>query len=314
MDVTVVATSIAVMGVIIAIGAFFAHKVPITAEVKQALILIVLNIAVPSIILNGVFNTEVSDQLLSQAITIFVISIIFHLAALLLAWCLTKVFRFESLFAKKMTVLAALGNTGFIGIPLCATIFGPIGGLMAAIFDAGLDLILFSLVIYMLQSGKGLNVRQVLKSLINMPLIAVIVGLTSAVVGFNPPDFIKQLTGLLAGLATPLAMLYLGMLLQNLFKETGFTIYKQIYFPLSIRLLIIPVITMTINSFTPLDDFIKNVVIILSAMPTFTLAAIIFARYLNDEKTAVITIAFSTLLSLLTIPFISFLSTFWLGG
>ncbi|WP_416147244.1 AEC family transporter [Salipaludibacillus sp. HK11] len=309
MDVTLVATSVAVMGIIIALGFFFAYKVSITAEVKRTLILIILNIAVPSIILNGIFNTDVTDELLNQVIIIFLISIIFHLIALILAWTFAKVFRFESVFAKKMAILAAFGNTGFIGIPLCAAIFGPVGGLMAAIFDAGLDLILFSVVIYMLQSGNGLPLRQVLKSFINIPLVAVIVGLTSAFIGFNPPEFVNQLTGYLAGLAAPLAMLYIGMLLQDLFKKSGFSVYKHIWFPLSIRLFAIPLLTMVIISFTPLDDFVKNIVIILSAMPTFTLSAILFARYLKDEETAVMTIAFSTILSLSTIPLISYLST-----
>lgn len=313
MDVTIVITSIAVMGIMIALGVFFAYKVPITTEVKQTLILIVLNIAVPSVILNGVFNTEVTDELLNQAMIIFGISIVFHLGALLFAWIFTKIFRFKSLFAKKMTILAALGNTGFIGIPLCATIFGPVGGLLAAIFDAGLDIILFSVVIYMLQSGIGLNIRQQLKSILNIPLLAVIVGLTSAFIGFQPPEVIKQLTALLSGLAAPLAMLYLGILLQGLFKKTGFTVYPQIWFPLGIRLVIIPIFTLMLISLTNLDDLLINIVIILSAMPTFTLAAILFARYTEDEETAVMTIAFSTILSLLTIPLISYLSVYWLA-
>lgn len=311
MDVTVVATSIAVMGFIIAIGAFFAFKVPVTPEVKQVLILIVLNIAVPSVILNGVFSTEVTDELLNQVIIIFAISIFFNLGALLFAWILTKIFRFESLLAKKMTVLAALGNTGFIGIPLCATIFGPVGGLLAAIFDAALDLVLFSIVIYMLQSGSGLNIRKQLKSILNMPLLAVVVGLSSAFLGFNPPEIIIQLTSLLSGLAAPLAMFYLGILLYGLFKRTGFKVYRQIWFPLGLRLIIIPLLTIILISFTNLDDLLKNIVVILSAMPTFTLAAIVFVRYIDDEETAVMTIAFSTLLSLVTIPLIAFLFTYW---
>lgn len=310
MDVTIVAISIAVMGIIIALGILFASKVPITIEVKKALILIILNIAVPSIILNGVFNTEVTDQLLNQAMLIFVISIVFHLAALLFALIVARIFRFESFFAKKMAILAALGNTGFIGIPLCAAIFGPVGGLLAAIFDAGLDLVLFTVGVYILQSGKSLSFRQMIKSFINVPLIAVIIGLSSAMIGFTPPEFLKQLTGHLAGLAAPLAMLYIGMLLQGLFKKTGFTVYKQIWFPLGIRLFMIPLLTMVALSFTTFDAIIQNIVIILSAMPTFTLSAILFARYTDDEETAVMTIAFSTILSLLTIPLISLISTF----
>ncbi|MBU9713055.1 AEC family transporter [Evansella tamaricis] len=309
MDVTVVATSIVVMGLITIIGAFLAHKVTITKDAKQVIILIVLNIAVPSIILNGVFNTEVTDQLLHQVILIFIISVLYHIIAIFVALAMAKLFKFESLFAKKMALLTALGNTGFIGIPLCATIFGPVGGLLAAIFDAALDVILFSIGVYMLQSGKGLEVRQLLKAFINIPFIAVIIGLTVAISGAEPPAFLKQLTGLLSGLAAPLAMLYIGMLLQDLFKRNGVSIYRQIWFPLIGRLLIFPLLMMTVLSFIQLDSILKNIVIILTAMPTFTLSAILFSRYTNDEETAVTTIAFSTLLSLMTIPLMAYLAT-----
>ncbi|PYZ95900.1 auxin efflux carrier [Alteribacter lacisalsi] len=314
MDITVVITSISVMGVMIAIGALFAAKVPVTADVKQAMILIVLNIAVPSIVLNGVFNTDVTDQLFQQAIAIFFISLVFHLAALVFAWGFARLIGFRSLFARKMTLLAALGNTGFIGIPLCATIFGPTGGLLAAIFDAGLDLILFSVGILMIQSGAGAGFKlRNLKAVINLPLIAVVAGLTSVVTGFEPPAFLQQLTALLSGLAAPLAMLYIGMMLQVHFKEVGFRVYRQIWFPILIRLLAIPALTILIVFALPLDSFLQSIIVILAAMPTITLSAILFPRYTGDEETAVVTIAFTTILSLATIPLVAWAAV-WLGG
>ncbi|SES38863.1 AEC family transporter [Salipaludibacillus aurantiacus] len=311
MDVTLVATSVAVMGFMIAIGFFFAMKVPITAEVKNAFILIVLNIAVPAIILDGIFTTDVTDELFTDALLIFAISVVFHLAALLISWTAVKLLGFDSLFAKKMAVLAALGNAGFIGIPLSAVIFGPVGGLLAAVFNAGLDLVIFTVVIYMLQSGSGLPVRKVAKSLANMPLMAVIAGFIVALTGFSPPEFLSQLTGHLAGLAAPLSMVYIGILLHHLFLKSGLALYRLIWLPVSLRLIIFPVLIMLVLSFTPLNDSLRHLVIILAAMPTFTLSAIIFGRYLPDgsEDTAVITIAASTLLSLATIPFIAFLSS-----
>ncbi|WP_078430279.1 AEC family transporter [Alkalihalobacterium alkalinitrilicum] len=304
MEIYVVVTSITVMGIIIALGALLAFKADITKEIKHVLILIILNIAVPSIILNGVFNTEVTSQLLHQVLIIFIVSILFHLGALLFAWILAKVCRFKSSFAKKMTILAALGNTGFIGIPLCATIFGPIGGLLAAIFDAGLDIVLFSVVIYMLQSEKRFQFRQ-LKALLNVPLLAIILGLTAVITGVEPPQFIKQLTSMLAGLAAPLAMLYIGMLLPPLFQKRESLGYRQMWFPLSVRLLVIPIVTLAIMYVLPLDHLLKNIVIILSAMPTIMLATVLFAQYSNDEELAVVTTVYSTLLSLLTIPIVA---------
>ncbi|SDO38380.1 AEC family transporter [Alkalicoccus daliensis] len=310
MDVAVVATAITVMGIMILFGYFLSAKIPVNKETKQVLVVVVLNIAVPSVILNGVFNTEVSGDLLRQVGIILLISICFHLAAIVFALLFARIAGFQSTFAKRMTILAALGNTGFIGIPLCMTIFGPTGGLLAAIFDAGLDFVIFTVGLYLLQSGSGFRLRQ-LKSLVNVPLAAVIVGITSAFLNFEPPAVLQQLVELLSGLAAPLAMLYIGILLQQLLKRNGFRVFPQIWFPITIRLLLIPALTLIVLSFLPLQELTRNVVILLSGMPTFMLAAILFSRYTDDEDTAVMTISFSTILSLLTIPLVAYAASFF---
>lgn len=310
METAVVATAITVMGIMILLGYALSAKIHITAQTKQVLVVVVLNIAVPSVILNGVFNTDVSDQLIQQIGIIFLLSIVFHLAAIAFALLFAKLAGFTSVFAKRMTILAALGNTGFIGIPLCVTIFGPTGGLLAAIFDAGLDLVIFTVGLFLLQSDRGFRLSQ-LKSLLNIPLAAVIVGITSALLNFEPPAVVRQLTELLSGLAAPLAMLYIGILLQQLLKRTGFQVFPQIWFPISVRLLMIPAFTLAVLSVLPMEELTRNVVILLSGMPTFMLAAILFSRYTDDEDTAVMTISFSTILSLITIPLIAYAANYF---
>jgi len=311
MDISVVVTSITVMGLLMLIGSLFAYKVHITEETKHVLIQIIINVGIPSIILNGVFKTESMDLLLNQVYIVFGLSIVFHTIALFVSWMFAQLFRFESIFAKKMAILSAFGNTGFIGIPICTTLFGPTGGLLAAIFDAGIDIVFFTIVVFMLQSGARFDIRQ-FKSLLNLPVLAIVVGLSIAFIGYEPPAFVKQLTGMLSGLVTPLAMLYTGMLLPPLFQQQKMFFYPQIGFPLAMRLLIIPIMTMLAMSVTPFDPLIKNLITILSAMPTLMMAAILFSRYTTgDEDKAVLTTVYSTLLSLLTLPFISLLVVWW---
>ncbi|MCT2536335.1 AEC family transporter [Aquibacillus koreensis] len=309
MDIGVVVTSIFVMAIIIGFGSLLATRTPITNELKIGLMFIIINLAVPSIILNGVFSTEITEAIFENVITIFFISIIYHLIGLIFGYIFARLFRFKSRLSTKLAILASMGNSGFIGIPLCATIFGPTGGFLAAIFDAGLDVIIFSLVVYLLQSEGRFQLKQ-LKALLNPPLIAITFGLTAASTGFTPPIFLKQLTEMLSAIAAPLAMLYIGMLIPPLFKARGIQLYKGLWMPLCLRLLIIPIVTITLVGFLSLDGLIKNVVIILSAMPTFMLATVLFSKYTNDEETAVVTTIYSTILSLLTIPLIAFISSY----
>lgn len=50
--------SIAMMTVMIAIGCLLARKVPFTAERRELLIAIIVNVAMPWIILNSIFHHE----------------------------------------------------------------------------------------------------------------------------------------------------------------------------------------------------------------------------------------------------------------
>ena len=307
MDLLTVLTSVSVMGVMIGLGIVTAYQVSVTRELKQGLMFIILNIAVPSIVLNGVFHTVISPRLLHQVFLVFVVSLLYNASSLLLAWTLAKKFFRESFYARKMAVVSAFGNTGFIGIPLCAAIFGPTGGLLAAVFDSALDLILFTFVVSILQAGEHFRFSH-LKALINVPLAAVVAGLFFAAAGYQAPLFIRQLTSMLSGMAAPLAMLYIGLLMAPLLQNKKSLLYKEIWFPLSFRLLLMPVLVLFVIRYTYLDEMLKNIVIIQASMPTFTLVTVLFARYAKDEDAAVKTVVWSTLFSLVTIPFIVFLS------
>ncbi|MEW9502661.1 AEC family transporter [Jeotgalibacillus marinus] len=308
MDIQIVLSTISVMGIMIAIGTFFAYRVDVTREVKYTLILIILNVAVPAVILNGVFSVEMTGQTLSLAAMVFGISLAYHLLALGMVGLFARIFRFKSTFAVKMMILGALGNTGFIGIPLAATIFGAEGGFLAAIFDAGLSVIVYTVVLYILQIEGKFQFRQ-LKAVINIPIMAILLGILVAVTGFEPPQMVIQLTSMLAGLAAPMAMLYVGMLLPPLFKKKRKVFFPEVWFPLSFRLLVIPLTVMVIFNVFSFDGWIANMIVLQTAMPTAMVIAVLFSRYTEEEDTAVVTIFSSTLLSLATIPLIAFLMT-----
>jgi len=306
MDIQIVVSTIIVMGIMIAIGALFAMSVTVTKEVKYVLILLILNIAVPAVILNGVFSVEMTGETLTLAGQIFGLSVAYHLVALLLVGLFAKLCRFKSTFALKMTILGALGNTGFIGIPLAATIFGAAGGFLAAIFDAGLSVTVYTIVIYLLQAEGRFRFKQ-LKAIINIPVIAIVVGISVAVTGFQPPQMVIQVTNMLAGIAAPMAMLYVGMLLPPLLKSQKKIIFPQLWFPLSFRLLILPLSMMAVLSLFAFEEWIGQLIVLQTAMPTAMMVAVLFSRYTSEEDTAVVTIFSSTLISLITIPFIAYL-------
>ncbi|TWI58083.1 AEC family transporter [Halalkalibacter nanhaiisediminis] len=297
--------SVSMMAIIILFGMLIGRRLEINFEAKRLLMMIIINIAVPAIIFNGIFNTKISDELLGNMLAIFIISIVLNMIGIGLGWLVARLFGFRSLKARKIAILAGIGNTGFIGIPLCAQIFGPTGGLLAAIFDAGLDVVVFTLVIMLLQQGEALSLRQ-FKAVFNIPVMAIMAGIIIAVIGYEPPMIAKELTATLANLAAPLAMIYVGLLIPNFYKQKKKTSLRFVSIPLVMKLLVFPFMMIALLQVLPLTSEVKQVAFIQVSMPTFMLATVLFARYADDEDTAVMTTVYSTLLSLLTIPFIAY--------
>lgn len=301
MEIEALFTSICTMGVIIGIGAILANRTPLTAETRQFMITIIVNVAMPFIILYGIFSTTIDQQLLSQIFVIFIVSVLFNCLGIGMGLFGATILRFPKQKAREMAIVSGLGNTGFIGLPLCAALFGPKGALLAAVFDAGLDFTIWTIGVMLLQSKQGFHWKN-LKTLINLPMIAIVVGLSMAAIGFQPPQVVKQLSGILANLASPLAMLYIGMLIPTLLKNRRNLSLPSLGLPITIKLFLFPLVVVGLLYVLSLDQDVTQVVLIQAAMPTIAMASILFAKYAADEEMGAMTTVCSTLLALLTIP------------
>ncbi|MED0679446.1 AEC family transporter [Aneurinibacillus thermoaerophilus] len=305
-EISAVLSSILIMAAMILIGALLANRIPFTTERRQLLIAIIINVAMPCIILNGVFQTKIDSFFLSLVLLTFLGSIIINCLGVFLGWMAAQAMRVPPDKAKEMALLSGLGNTGFIGIPLCAALFGPKGALLAAIFDAGLDFTIWTLGVIMLQREKKLNF-QALKALINIPMLAIFTGMLVAFFQFTPPSGVMKLTETLASLASPLAMIYIGMLIPSMLRKKSSVTLHHISMPLVMKLCIFPVITALLLYVLSLLKEVAQIIIVQSTMPSITLASILFARYSRDEEYGAAMTVFSTLASITTIPFMTML-------
>ncbi|MGO4889751.1 AEC family transporter [Anaerobacillus sp. MEB173] len=297
-----------IMGVICVIGYILAKTNEITDEAKNLLISIMLNVAIPCIILDSAFNTNVGNELISQLTIIFIFSIIISLLGLVLGFIFARMFNYSSSNARKIAFIAGLGNTGFIGIPLCAALFGPTGALFAAAFDTGLGIVLFTVAIAIIQKDYKFSLAS-LKQLINPPTISIVLALFVIIFEIQLPELFIQLNGMLASLATPLGMLYIGILIQVMLKKRGAMSISQLTLPLLLKLIFFPALTIVLVSLTNFSVLMKQVIIIQAAMPTMAIAPILLARYAQDEEIGVIAAVFSTICAILTVPFIVFLGS-----
>ncbi|MBS7838508.1 AEC family transporter [Wohlfahrtiimonas chitiniclastica] len=295
-------TSVSVMAAMMIVGVLLRRAYGLTLESQRLVVALIVNVGLPSIVLSSVFNFELDATMMKQILTIFVLSVIINAGGIILARFLAKKYlKTAEKQANELAIAATLGNTAFIGIPLCYVLLGAQGALLAAIFDAGLDFVIWTLCIYLLQHDKGFRLRN-LAAMINIPLLAIVIGLTLGALQFEAHDGLKQLTKALAGLASPIGMIYIGMLIPDLWKMIRDIDVKRVTYGVIFKILLFPLLAFGFILLLPIDDIVIKVLLIQVTMPTFTLASVLFQRYGADVNFGTAMTLISVMASLITIP------------
>ncbi|WP_085990942.1 AEC family transporter [Oceanobacillus senegalensis] len=304
MELSDIFQSIIMITFMIAIGAIISRTFIFNHDTQKLFITLIVNVAMPCIILSSIFHVNMEDDIFKKILIVFLLSILINLLGILIGWILARIFFKDNKVKSELAIMSGLGNTAFIGIPLCAVLFGTEGALYAAIFDAGVDFVIWTICVLLLQKDMNFSF-QMFKSMINTPIIAIVAGLTLAYFNLKPPTLFIDLTDQLSVLAAPLAMFYIGVLLMNIYRRKKFHGAKPIILlPITVKLIILPIIVALVIPIFPVDKVISQVIIVQSMMPTLHLASILFAKYSADEELGATTTVVSTIVSFSTIPLI----------
>ncbi len=301
MEISVVFHSISLIAILIIIGAIVAKSYPFNNSTRQMFISLITNVGMPAIILSSIFSVDINKDTFKVMMLIFIASITINIVGLFLGFLATVLFKKHSDKKIEVAILSAFGNTGFIGIPLCAVLFGPEGALYAAIFDAGVDFTIWTVGVFLLQEERKFSMN-FLKDMINIPLLAIILGLLIAAIGIEMPIMIVDVADMLAAFAVPLAMFFIGGILVNFQRNQVQISYFEIAVPVLIKLILLPGIVIVILINSGLSQLIFDILIIQSMMPALTLSSVLFAKYAKDDKFGALITIISTVASLFIIP------------
>ena len=148
------------------------------------------------------------------------------------------------------------------------------------------------------------------KKLIKAPfVIAILVGIFLFVTQIKLPEILSSCLSSVAGLNTPLAMFTVGVYLAqtDLKKMLG---RRSLYLISALRLLVIPALSLLILMLFPVSmEQMRTVLLIVAACPVGSNVAVYAQLHNKDYPYAVETVVISTLLSIVTIPFILYLSS-----
>ncbi len=194
-----------------------------------------------------------------------------------------------------------LPNTGNMGIPICLFAYGTLGMGVAAAISSLVILLHFTINIFL--ASKKFDIKIILKS---PPTYAVIVAVFFLYFDLEMPKVVINTVMLLGYAMIVLILMSLGVSLTQL---KVFSLKNSIISSIG-RVIIGPIIGFIIIKIFNLSGFAAGVLLIQSAMPSAILTYLVAEMYSPKKVVDSISsmIVVSTLMSLITVPIIVFIS------
>ena len=281
-----------------AVGALLRKRKIVNDAVLKGFSETLMFVTLPFMILYS-FNFSFSRDMLANGIVMFCYSVAAHLFLILLSQLLywkfdaskKYIFHFSTVFS----------NCGFIGFPLIFALYGKIGVFYTSIFVIAFNLFAFTYGI-MLFTGRS-SMKNMLKSLVNPPLIATFLGLLIFLFSIKLPSPILSTLETVGSMTTVLSMFIIGAMLADVSLKEVFK-GLDVYYLSLIKLVVAPFLCYLLFVPFTTDTQVLAIAVILVAMPTASLGGV-FAEKFNGNRAAISRCTFlTTVLSMLTIPLV----------
>ncbi|MDL2234227.1 AEC family transporter [Ruminococcaceae bacterium OttesenSCG-928-L11] len=258
-----------------------------------------LKIALPCMIFNS-FRIELTPERMRSGLFCLIASF----AVCFVSWLLGKILYRRSPFSERCILQYAtmISNAGFAGLPLVESAFGAQALFYASIF-------LIPIRIFMWTAGISLftdkSLRYKVKSVVTNPaIIAVLLGLVWMAFKLPLPPVLATAVTTIGGTTSSLSIIVVGVILAGVDWKT--ILNPTVFYYSAIRLLVLPGLLLVILKGMRVSVDIIAPCVVLTGMPAGATTALLAQKYGADAKFASQCIFVSTLLSLLTVPLLTF--------
>lgn len=299
-----VASQVITLFLMMGAGFILAKRGMITREGVPQITAILLNVVVPCLIVNSLQTEKNTELLLELGYVVLGMTAIYGISAIVLHFMFGK--KPENTRAP-LRFSVIYGNTGFMGLPLIQAVLGDEALIYASVVFV--VFIIFNWTHGVVQMG-GKEYFSPKHIIFNPGIIGSIIGITLFWFEITLPATVGNAVGFLAEANTPMAMVIIGA--QMAWADIPSTFRKPLlYQGASLKLIVIPVIAAIALLPFSLSPLIYCTLIILTATPTASVAAMFAVRFHRDEEFAVQMVTLTTLLSVITLPLMGALAYFW---
>lgn len=279
----------------------------ITPANQKQLSGLVVNLACPALILSGAFSEGEKIQgeefflALAAAIGVFVVMLV-------VSRILPRVFRYPLPQQNTVGLFLVFTNMAFMGIPLLEGIFGKAALIYMTVFMIPSNVLFFTYGMQTMRRGQPGDGRSLVRRLLNPGVVACFVAI---ILYFSPlalPHFLITAINMVGSLTAPLAMMLIGATFADLKWEELYT-DKQLLLYSFFKMVLFPVLFLLVLKQFIHNELLLGACLVVIATPVASMVAMIAALYNPDSYLLTAkAIAFTTLISVLTLPLVALLT------
>ncbi|MDV3429396.1 MAG: AEC family transporter [Bacillota bacterium] len=294
----VIINQIMILFIIMIVGVLGAKLKIIDDNLSKGLSNLLINIALPCLILST-FDFSFSKKMAYNSALIIIITF----SVLIFSILLSKVLylKYEKKEQQVLRFLTIFSNCGFMGFPVVSSIYGKEGLFYTSMYNIVFNLVIWTYGLYLFSGKKDIN--SIKRLFINPAMVSTFTGILLFLFSIKLPGPIQGTLSMIGSMTVPISMLVVGASLSNI-KFIDMASGFKIYYVSFLRLLFIPVILILVLKQFSIPNIIMGSVVILTAMPAATLSVIFAEANGGDVKLASKIIFISTVLSAVTIPII----------
>lgn len=269
----------------------------VNPEQRKYLTRLCSDLMLPFTILSAASMQVGADGFRSLAIAMAVMfAVIGGTMALSMAAC--RVLHGERKLSVGMTSLIAFPNLTFLGLPLCMALFGEI----AVLYNSA-ALIAFNVVFFLVQAPLFTGDKISLKSVLTVPTIATFALLGMLMLDLHWPAPVQTVMSNVGSMVTPMSLIVIGVML----SESDFLsifLEKAVYLVVLLRNFLIPIISLLILRFMPLDTDVRLCVLVFLSCPCATMTSIYAIQTDTRPELCARSVLLSTVAFAVSLPFV----------
>jgi len=297
-----VLTKVGALFFMLAVGAVARTRKIISDEALDSLCGIVLSVTLPFLFIYVLSTWCTKDVIVSlwkaPLFAVLIVGVGYVISGILGA-----LLKLEKKKRNTFTFLISFQNSGFFAIPIAFALFGQEGVLIIVIFNIGFNLLYWTLGVWLLKKKDDSAGVSPLKGLINPGTVALGLGLIFGVFRVKLPHLLADASKILGNATIPLALLVVGAILASGKFRQGAR-FKDIFFIVLSRLVLIPLIFLGLAKYLGgISPLMRSIIVLQACMPSASSSPLMAKRFGGDYDLAASGVFFTTLFSIISVPF-----------